>query len=193
MKDPQAPRHERRQAVDQKIYRATLELLATRGSMNLRIIDVAKHAGVDKTSVYRRHKSIESIVEAAISGYAAQEIPLPNTGALLEDFKALARSVAALLESAQGKALMQATASAKLAELRQRYWEKRLGLAATLIEHAQQRKECSKVHQPQAWIESLVAPIHFRIFQSQGQASFDFLDAQALRVFQAIIAQHPPN
>lgn len=188
-----APSHERREAVDEKIYAATLELLASQGAVNLRISDVAKQAGVDKTSVYRRHKKIESIILAAVSNFAEKEIPMPNTGSLLDDFKALTRSVCTLLESTQGRALMQATGSAALVELRQSYWKDRLARAAVLIERATQRNECSQVNAPQSWIESLVAPIHFRVFQTQGKANLDFLDAQAQRVFEEMMNRYPAS
>lgn len=181
-----APTHKRGSAVDQEIFQAVIDLLATKGFLNLGIADVAKAAGVNKTTVYRRHKSIESLVFAALSSYAEQEVPLPDTGTLLGDFRALARSVKTLLDSPLGRALIQATADAALAELRQRYWSHRLARAATVIERATQRGECGEVSEPQAWIESLVAPIHFRIYQSQVHVSEEFLDAQATRVAQAI-------
>lgn len=188
-----APSHERNQAVDQKIFKATLNLLATRGLMNLRILDVAKEAGVNKTSVYRRHKSIESIVIAAISNFAEHQIPLPDTGTLLEDFKELARSVKNLLQTPLGQALMHATGAAHLVQMRKDYWNARLAHAASLIERAALRGECSAVHHPGTWIESLVAPIHFRVFQTQGNVDHEFLDAQAKRVYRTLIAEHPPE
>lgn len=187
------PTHKRRQAVDQEIHRAVIHLLATRGFLNLRMLDVANEAGVNKTTLYRRHKTVESIVVAAITSYAEQEIPIPDTGSLLEDFKTLTRAVKALLESQLGRALVQATGSPSLIELRSRYWKGRLHRAASLIERASFRGECGPVPEPEMWIESLVAPIHFRVFQTKGSVSSEFLDAQALRVVEAIQRRYPSD
>lgn len=185
--------HERGVAVDEKIFEATLDLLATNGFLNLSIAKIAEKAEVNKTTVYRRHKTIESIVLSAASSLASKKIALPDTGSLLQDFKILARSVKQLLESPLGQALIHATALSSLVELRRAYWSSRLRQAAVIIDNAHQRSECSEVRAPWEWIESLVAPIHFRVFQTQGRVTVAFLNRHALRVYEDLLRAHPPE
>jgi len=53
--------------VDDKIIRSTLDLLSKNTPESLSIESISKHAGVGKTSIYRRYKNKDDIVVAALS------------------------------------------------------------------------------------------------------------------------------
>ena len=70
------PRDER---ADRAILSATLVLLAMDGVHDLRVDDVAGRAGVGKATIYRRYRSKDELVTAAIAGLVS-EITVPDTG-----------------------------------------------------------------------------------------------------------------
>ena len=70
------PRDER---ADRAILSAALELMAEHGVHGLRIDDVADRAGVGKATIYRRYRSKEELVAAAV-GALVSEIAVPDTG-----------------------------------------------------------------------------------------------------------------
>lgn len=86
----------RNAALDTAILAATLSILRTGGYARLRIADVAKLAGVPKTTIYRRWKSRTHLVVAAME-HALGEVPAPNTSDPLERITTLLHSRAQLL------------------------------------------------------------------------------------------------
>ena len=69
--------------VDQVLV-STVELLGERGYAALRIDDVAMHAGVNKTTVYRRWPTKSQLVAAALHQFHMPQ-PAPDTGNLERD------------------------------------------------------------------------------------------------------------
>jgi AcrR family transcriptional regulator len=86
------PGRPRSPAADEAILAATLELLAEEGYRALSVERVRERAGVGKATIYRRYASKEELVRAAIR-HLHYDLPLPaDSGSLLGDFAALARS-----------------------------------------------------------------------------------------------------
>ena len=81
------PRDER---ADRAILAAALELIAEQGVRDLRMDDVAEQAGVGKATIYRRYRSKDELVTAAIAGLVS-EITVPDTGSTRADLLALMR------------------------------------------------------------------------------------------------------
>jgi AcrR family transcriptional regulator len=79
---PQDPR------VDRRIVAATLALLAEGGVSELRMDDVADRAGVGKATIYRRYRSKNALVSAAVATLV-NEIAIPDTGSTRADVLAL--------------------------------------------------------------------------------------------------------
>jgi AcrR family transcriptional regulator len=82
------PRDER---ADRAILDATLELMAEGGAHDLRMDDVAARAGVGKATIYRRYRSKDELITAAVAGLVS-EIRIPDTGRTRADLLALMRS-----------------------------------------------------------------------------------------------------
>jgi AcrR family transcriptional regulator len=81
------PREER---ADRAILAATLELMAERGVRDLRMDDVADRARVGKATIYRRYRSKEELVTAAVEALVS-EITVPDTGSTRGDLLGLMR------------------------------------------------------------------------------------------------------
>jgi len=77
-----------------EVLRATAEELGRVGYVALRVEDVAQHAGVNKTTIYRRWPTKADLVSAVLreSGTGGEEAP--DTGSVREDLLALLRRFA---------------------------------------------------------------------------------------------------
>jgi AcrR family transcriptional regulator len=75
---------------DRAILAAVLELIAERGVATLRMNDVAERARVGKAAIYRRYRSRDELVAAAVAALVS-EITVPDTGSTRGDLLALMR------------------------------------------------------------------------------------------------------
>jgi AcrR family transcriptional regulator len=80
---------------DRAILAATLELLAEAGIHGLRMDDVADRAGVGKAAIYRRYRSKDELVGAAVAAMVS-EITIPDSGSTRDDLLALMRDAVAV-------------------------------------------------------------------------------------------------
>ncbi|MEV4252368.1 TetR/AcrR family transcriptional regulator [Spirillospora sp. NPDC049652] len=78
-----------REDITDSLRAAVFEELAAVGYGRLSVEAVARRAGVGKTAVYRRWPSKLELVIDAVSAVAALRIPVPDTGSLLGDVRAL--------------------------------------------------------------------------------------------------------
>ena len=76
------------QRADRAIVAATLQLLAQGGVNELRMDDVADRAGVGKATIYRRYRSKNALISAAVATLV-NEIEIPDTGSTRDDLLAL--------------------------------------------------------------------------------------------------------
>jgi AcrR family transcriptional regulator len=124
------------------MLRATLELLAEVGFDRLSIDAIAAHAGVGKTTIYRRYASKEELVADAIE-HVREEIVIPNTGNLSDDIEALIQNAAQITLTPLGRQIISSAASNS--QFAQIYWTKylqpRRQTFAIVVERAKTRKE----------------------------------------------------
>src|SRR6266513_127902 len=96
---------------DRAILSATLELMAEHGVDGLRTDDVADRARVGKATIYRRYRSKEELVAAAV-GTLVSEITVPPQGSTREegstrqDLLALMRGAVDLYNGSRAAGLM---------------------------------------------------------------------------------------
>ena len=81
---------------DRAILAATLELIGERGVHELRTEDVATRAGVGKGAIYRRYRSKDELVTAAVASLVSEEIAVPDEGSTRADLLALMNEAVAL-------------------------------------------------------------------------------------------------
>lgn len=75
--------------VTEAIRAAVIEELATVGFARMSIEGIARRAGVGKTAVYRRWKSKLHLVLDLVGAFAVDGLPVPSTGSLYGDVRAL--------------------------------------------------------------------------------------------------------
>ena len=91
---------------DRAILQATLELIAERGVHEFLTEDVAARAGVGKGAIYRRYRSKDELVTAAIAAAVSEEIAVPDTGSTRADLLALMREAVQLYRGSLAGRLM---------------------------------------------------------------------------------------
>src|SRR3954469_15131123 len=84
------------------VLEAVEAVLGEQGYAAVTVDGVAERAGVHKTTVYRRWATKEALVADALRERSRVAVPIPDTGTLLGDLTALARSVATNIGSAEG-------------------------------------------------------------------------------------------
>jgi len=90
---------------DRAIVEATLQLMAEVGVRDLRMDDVADRAGVGKATIYRRYRSKNALVSAAVATLVS-EIAIPDTGSTRADLLALMAQAVELYSGSLAPRLM---------------------------------------------------------------------------------------
>lgn len=147
---------------------ATLAELAESGYAGLSLEEVARRAGVHKTTLYRRWGTREELVLEAILEQVDAHVAVADTGVLRDDLLELART-AALNATTPEVAAMARTVAAesphnpRLAEANRRFWAERLAIDGVIVERAISRGEITVGTDPRWVIESVLGPIHLRL------------------------------
>src|SRR4029450_3856963 len=91
---------------DRAILETTLELIAERGVHAFRTEDVAARAGVGKGAIYRRYRSKDGLVTAAVAALVRKEIEVPDSGSTRGDLLVLMREAVELYRGSLAARLM---------------------------------------------------------------------------------------
>lgn len=153
--------------VRRAVLEATQVLLHTHGMNSLSVADVAAHAGVHETSIYRRWGTRENLMIDALLEEAEQQLPVPDTGSLREDLIVYGTSLATYLAGPAGNALDRALAAGgddpATTQARQQYWNTRYSRSTQMITRAIARGEIPAETDPRLAVEMLGAPLHFKV------------------------------
>ena len=108
--------------------------------------NVARRAGVHKTTVYRRWKDRESLVADAVTELAAVRVSFTDSGEINADLRALARSLVRFLASPAGQAVIAVTLPdagriPEVAAVQRRFFQDRYRQAEPVIRAAIARGE----------------------------------------------------
>ncbi|MFE6858279.1 TetR/AcrR family transcriptional regulator [Nocardia sp. NPDC057668] len=153
--------------VRESVLAATLEQVAEHGIEGLTIGDVAARAGVAETTIYRRWGTRTTLIADAIAQLAEDGNPMPDTGAVRTDLRLLAEQVSQLL-ARPGFARLVGTAIALSSDpevdaARRRFWDDRFERSAQIVVRAVVRGELAAVQDPREVIETMSAPLYFRL------------------------------
>lgn len=91
----------------ERVLRVTRAELARVGLAGLSVPEVARKAGVNKTSLYRRWPTKDALAQAALDAAMAHAPPVADTGTFEGDLRALVTGVAAFVESEAGRAALR--------------------------------------------------------------------------------------
>jgi AcrR family transcriptional regulator len=148
--------------------RATLDELARVGYAALRIEDVAAHAQVNKTTVYRRWPTKPELVRAALELIVGEQPKVPDAGSLREDLVAFGRAKNGFSRSARGngitKLLVAEGPDSEIFKIAYSIHLKYQHLPRPILERAVARGELTSIAAGEILIEALGAFIGHRCF-----------------------------
>lgn len=149
------------------VFEATLELLQEQGYDALSFAAIAKRAGVNKTSLYRRWKSKEQLVLNVVENHV-QDFPLSDTGTLRSDLIHLIQSMFTFNQSAVGQAFIQmitvSTNVSSIGTYPKDYWQRSYSHLRPLFDRAIARGELSPQTDLQLLFEMLLGVLFIHVF-----------------------------
>jgi len=163
--------HRRGQVVLDTILDATLDLIAERGYA-FSIDEVAERSGVHKSTIYRKWATKASLVGAAVERLASIEVPIPDTGAPLDDLTTLALLVAKSLRAPTGAQSIRSVVAAAsedpaIVDVARQFLGSRYSAAVALVDRAIAEGQLrSGVDALLVW-QAMVNPLHLRAILGQ--------------------------
>jgi len=151
--------------VRSSVLQSAFAVLVEKGSDAFTIAEVAARAGVHETSIYRRWGTRTALALEACLHFAEAALAIPDTGSLKSDLLAFLERLGVLLASPQGQAFLALTAYRQpdAVAARQMYFRQRFGLARVMFDRAVSRGEFPRRTDPSVFLETLVAPLYFRL------------------------------
>lgn len=155
------------------VLRVTGDVLAEHGFAHLELADIARRAGVGKTTVYRRWGTVPSLVADLLIDMAEQSLPRTETGTLLGDLTANARLVQrTLADPRQGplfkSIIAAATGDPNAAAALRGFYATRIDEWAPCVQHAIDRGEVPPGTDPHEVIRAVSAPLYYRLLVTGG-------------------------
>lgn len=177
----------RGRAVEDAVLDATLAALGTHG-YGFSVDEVARAAGVHKTTVYRRWETKPALVAAAVQRLADLQVPIPATGDTERDVMALAVAVARALRTPAGTRALRAVVAAtaddpRLVDTARAFLGGRYEHAAALIRAGQDAGELRGDADPVLVWKAIVNPLHMAAICGDPPA-----DSTARRLTELVLA-----
>ncbi|WP_250640603.1 TetR/AcrR family transcriptional regulator [Frankia sp. AiPa1] len=150
------------------VLRAAGDALVERGLGALDLADVARQAGVGKTTVYRRWGTVAVLMADMLAEMAEHSAPRSDTGSLLGDLTANADLVRRTLCDPRQGALFAALIAAATADERtarelRGFYDARIAEWAPCVSRAMDRGEVPAGTSPQEVIRAVSAPLYYRL------------------------------
>jgi AcrR family transcriptional regulator len=154
--------------VDDAIRQATLDLLAEAGYDGLTMATVAADARVSTATLYRRFRSKEDLVVGVLFA-AAEETPVPDTGSLAGDCRAVVRDLLAGIREPHAGLVLAGLVSAMsrnpvlAVAMRRNLIAPRRSAFKAILRRARDRGEIDPALDDDLVIDLLFGPVHHRL------------------------------
>ena len=164
------PRDER---ADHAILAATLELMGERGAGEVRMDDVADRAGVGKATIYRRYRSKDELITAAVAALVS-EIAVPDSGSTRADLLALMRSAVDLYSGSVEAGVMPSLVEAMsrdpelASSVREGFLERRRSALREVLERGVERGDLRADTDMELALDVLGGPLFYRLLITGG-------------------------
>jgi AcrR family transcriptional regulator len=177
---------------DRRILQAARQALLTAGYAGLAIDEVAQHAGVAKTTLYRRWPTKDHLAIAVYADMLDRDVPVTDTGDVRADLSAYLKQIAATLHNVRraGRPAHAADPSAGIvAELvaaaarhpdvgqaMRGLYARRIRLAIELVERATQRGELRAGTDPVLLLDQLAGALYYRVLITGAPVDDSYLE-----------------
>ncbi len=171
----------RGEPVIRRIFDVTIAELARVGLGQFSVPEVARKAGVNKTSVYRRWPTKEALVKAALDSSMEHARDVPDTGSFRGDLSALVGRVVEFVESPRGGALLRTLfvdgQSRALRTLSTSAWAEAAGDSpAVIITRAIKRGELKPTADVELMLFTAAGAVIHRLFVERAEADEAWVD-----------------
>ncbi len=187
-----------REDVTEAIRNAVVEELAAVGFSKMSIEGIARRAGVGKTAVYRRWKSKLHLVLDLVGAFAADGLPVPATGSLHGDVRALLEVMSHVLRHPVASAvipdlLVEAARNPEIADaVRGALLDGQQRMAQGVVADAVARGELPADIGPDRALDLLIGPLYWRQVVVRDAMTSAQLDALARQVVAGLKAGSSP-
>ncbi|MFD3697255.1 TetR/AcrR family transcriptional regulator [Streptomyces sp. NPDC058646] len=177
-----------REDVTEAIREAVVEELAAVGFSRMSIEGVARRAGVGKTAVYRRWKSKLHLVLDLVGAFAVDGLPVPETGSLYGDVRALLEVVSHVLRHPVASAvipdlLVEAARHPEMADaVRGTLVDGQRRMAEGIVAGAVARGELAEGADPGRALDLAIGPLYWRQVVVRDEVPAGYLDDLARSV-----------
>ncbi|MFE9220872.1 TetR/AcrR family transcriptional regulator [Streptomyces lavendulae] len=177
-----------REDVTEAIRAAVVEELAAVGFARMSIEGIARRAGVGKTAVYRRWKSKLHLVLDLVGVFAADGLPVPATGSLYGDLRALLEVMSHVLRHPVASAvipdlLVEAARNPEIADaVRGALLDGQRRLAEGIVAEAVERGELPATACPERALDLAIGPLYWRQVVVRDAVPAGYLDELARAV-----------
>ncbi|MFJ7202762.1 TetR/AcrR family transcriptional regulator [Streptomyces sp. NPDC098789] len=177
-----------REDVTEAIRAAVVEELAAVGFARMSIEGIARRAGVGKTAVYRRWRSKLHLVLDLVAAFAVDGLPVPATGSLYGDVRALLEVMSHVLRHPVASAvipdlLVEAARNPEIAAaVRGALLDGQRRLAEGIVSEAVSRGELAEGADPERALDLAIGPLYWRVVVVSDAVSREYLDALAASV-----------
>lgn len=166
------------------VLQAVITELAENGYAGMTVERIVARAGVAKTTIYRRWGGLTGLLGDLLADYAAQEIPVPDTGHLDSDLRALAREIVASLQhpairAAFGSIVAAAIQDQAAREVLSRLIAVRTATMAVIVRRASQRGELPDGTDAAEVLQIVTAQIYYRLLIAGEQPGHGIADRAA--------------
>lgn len=150
------------------VFEAVIEELATRRFDEVSIESIAQRAGVHKSTLYRRWSTKSRLLVDALEDAAAARLEAPDTGQLATDLEAFATSIAQMLVSREGAAVLaaytvEAPHNAELRAAFRRFRAVRERAFGSLVSRAIDRGEIPEGTDSARLLTNLLGPLYYSV------------------------------
>ncbi|MCX5378075.1 TetR/AcrR family transcriptional regulator [Streptomyces sp. NBC_00091] len=188
-----------REDVTEAIRAAVVEELAAVGFSRMSIEAIARRAGVGKTAVYRRWKSKLHLVLDLIGAFAVDGLPVPATGSLYGDVRALLEVMSHVLRHPVASAvipdlLVEASRNPEIADaVRGALLEGQRRMAEGIVAEAVARGELPAGIDPDHALDLAIGPLYWRqVVVRDGVVPASYLDGLARSVVAGLQTDEGP-
>ena len=176
------------------VLQAVIGELVENGYAGTTVERIAARAGVAKTTIYRRWGGLNGLLPDLMAQYAAQEIPVPDTGHFDSDLRALAREIVASLQdpairAAFGSIVAAAIQDQAAREVLSRFIAARVATMTVIVQRASLRRDLPDGTNAAEVLQIVTAQIYYRLFIAGEEPS----DAVADRAAATAIAAARAN
>jgi AcrR family transcriptional regulator len=174
----------REQRADRAILDATLREIAEHGLGDLRIDDVAERARVGKATIYRRYRSKDELVAAAVTSLVS-DISIPDSGSTEDDLRELMRNAVRVYRGSLEAGVMPGLVDAMSRDpglaraVRQGFLKRRRAALAAVLERGVERGDLRPDLDLELALDVLGGPLFYRLLITGGPIDNKLADGVA--------------